>query len=109
MVNHMVQQLDRTFAALGHPTRRAIVERLGRGSASAQQLAEPFDVSLTAVLKHVRVLEDAGLVSCTKSGRVRHCGLVVEALDEQAAWIDRQRALWTSRLDAIGRLLEDET
>lgn len=84
-----------------------MVERLTAGPASVSELAEPFTMSLTAVLKHVRVLQDAGLVSCEKTGRVRQCRLRVEALDAQADWIDRQRALWSGRLDTLGRLLEE--
>ena len=107
-VNLVVQQLDRSFAALADPTRRAIVERLTAGPATASELAAPFAMSLTAVLKHVRVLEGAGLVATERTGRTRQCRLQVEALDAQRDWIDRQRALWSARLDALGRVLEED-
>jgi DNA-binding transcriptional ArsR family regulator len=98
--------LDRTFRALADPTRRAIVARLARGPASLSDLAEPFDMSLPAVHQHVAVLEDAGLVACTKEGRVRQCRLDGRALDRAVGWIDRHRALWLRRLDALGAHLE---
>jgi DNA-binding transcriptional ArsR family regulator len=81
--------VERTFAALADPTRRAIVERLGGGSASISELAEPFGISLTGMKKHVLVLEDAGLVTTTKVGRARHCELAPHALDGIQAWLQR--------------------
>ncbi len=100
--------LDRTFAALADPTRRAIVERLTRGDATVTELAAPFDMSLPAVLKHIGVLEDAGLMRCTKEGRVRRCRLDARALDRATSWIEKRRRTWERRLDALGGLLEEE-
>ena len=99
--------VHRQFAALGDPTRLAIVERLARGPASAGDLATPTAMSLPAVLKHLRVLEEAGLVSTVKRGRVRECRLCDDALVEVAEWTARQQGLWSTRLDALGTLLED--
>ena len=101
------EHTDRVFAALGDPTRLAIVERLARGPTSAGELAAPTTLSLPAVLKHVRVLEDAGLVTTVKRGRVRECRLRDDALVAVATWTAQQQALWSSRLDALGTLLED--
>ncbi len=104
MVNHMVH---RQFAALGDPTRLALVERLARGPTSAGELAGPTTMSLPAVLKHVRVLEEAWLVTTAKRGRVRECRLRDDALVAVAEWTAHQQALWSTRLDALGTLLED--
>lgn len=95
------------FAALGDPTRLAIVERLARGPAAAGELPTPTAMSLPAVLKHVRILQDAGLVATTKRGRVRECRLRDDALVAVATWTAAHQALWSSRLDALGSLLED--
>ncbi len=95
------------FAALGDPTRLAIVERLARGPTTAGALAAPTTLSLPAVLKHVRVLEQAGLVTTVKRGRVRECRLHDDALVAVATWPAHQQALWSTRLDALGTLLED--
>jgi DNA-binding transcriptional ArsR family regulator len=85
----MVQYIDRTFGALADPTRRAIVERLGGGSASISELAAPFGMSLTGMKKHVLVLEDAGLVVTEKVGRVRRCTLAPYAFEGITAWLQR--------------------
>ncbi len=108
MLNQMVQyqQLDRTFAALADPTRRAILERLGRGSATISELAEPSGMTLTGLKKHVRVLEDADLVSTEKVGRVRHCSLGPRGLDDIQLWLDAYRRMLDERLDRLGELLE---
>jgi DNA-binding transcriptional ArsR family regulator len=95
------------FAALGDPTRLAIVERLARGPTSASDLAAPTTISLPAVLKHVRVLEEAGLVTTVKRGRVRECRMRDDALVAVATWTAQQQALWSTRLDALGTVLED--
>jgi DNA-binding transcriptional ArsR family regulator len=94
----MVQYLDRTFGALADPTRRAIVERLGSGSASISELAEPFGMTLTGMKKHVLVLEDAGLVITEKIGRVRRCTLAPFAFEGITMWLDR--------LDRFARVVE---
>jgi DNA-binding transcriptional ArsR family regulator len=104
----MVQypQLDRTFAALGDPTRLAILERLGQGSATISQLADPFGMSLTGLKKHVRVLEDAELVSTEKVGRERRCSLGPRRLEDVEHWIDTYRQMLDERHDRFGELLE---
>ncbi len=107
----MVQysQLDRTFAALADPTRRGILERLGRGSATISDLAEPFDISLTGMKKHVAVLEEAQLVMTEKVGRARQCSLGPARLDEVETWVESYRRMLNERLDRFGELLERTT
>jgi DNA-binding transcriptional ArsR family regulator len=104
----MVQSplLDSTFAALSDPTRRGIVERLGRGDASISELAETFGMTLTGVKKHVRVLEEAGLVSTDKRGRTRYCRLGSRRLDDESAWIAAYQEMLAARLDRLGGLLK---
>lgn len=99
-------QLDRTFAALSDPTRRGILERLGRGGATISELAEPFAMSLTGIKKHVKVLEDAGLVATEKVGRTRHCSLGPRRLDDARTWIDAYGRMLDERLDRLGEFLE---
>ncbi len=93
--------LDHTFSALSDPTRRAILERLGRGPATVGELAEPSGMSLTGLKKHVRVLEEAGLVSTKKVGRVRECRLGPGRLEDATRWIEGYRSLWGRRLDGL--------
>ncbi len=100
------EQLDRTFAALSDPTRRGILERLGRGSATISELAEPFGISLTGLKKHVQVLEDAELVRTEKVGRTRWCSLGAQDLDAVQRWIVGYRLMLDERLDRLGELLE---
>jgi DNA-binding transcriptional ArsR family regulator len=104
----MVQypQLDRTFAALADATRLGILERLGQGSATITELAEPFGMSLTGLKKHVRVLEDAQLVTTEKVGRERRCSLGPQRLEDVEQWIDTYRRMLDERLDRFGELLE---
>lgn len=99
----MVQQddLDGVFHALSDPTRRSMLVTLGRGPATVTELAEPFGVSLTAIKKHLHVLEEAGLVTTRKLGRSRHCRLGTERLDEAMAWISFYQRLWERRLDGL--------
>jgi DNA-binding transcriptional ArsR family regulator len=99
--------LDTTFAALADPTRRAILKRLGTGTATISELAEPFGMSLTGVKKHVRVLEDAELVSTEKVGRTRHCRLGPRRLEDAQSWIEQYRKVLDGRLDRLGDLLEE--
>jgi DNA-binding transcriptional ArsR family regulator len=99
-------KLDRIFAALADPTRRGILERLGRGSATISELAEPYGISLTGVKKHVQVLEDADLVRTEKVGRTRHCRLGSQDLGEVQRWIVGYRLMLDERLDRLGELLE---
>jgi DNA-binding transcriptional ArsR family regulator len=98
--------LDRTFAALADPTRRGIVERLGGGSATISELADPFGISLTGIKKHVRVLEEAELVRTEKVGRTRQCSLGPGRLDDLEQWMGQYRRMLDERLDRFGELLE---
>jgi DNA-binding transcriptional ArsR family regulator len=98
--------IDRTFAALADPTRRGVLERLGQGSATITDLAEPFGISLTGMKKHVQVLEDAELVTTEKLGRARRCRLGPRGLEDVQAWTERHRQMLDERLDRFGELLE---
>jgi DNA-binding transcriptional ArsR family regulator len=100
------QKIDRTFAALSDPTRRGILERLGRGSATITELAKPVGISLTGMKKHVRVLEEAELVTTEKVGRARRCTLGPRRLDDVQHWIEGYRQMIESRFDRFGELLE---
>jgi DNA-binding transcriptional ArsR family regulator len=100
------QQLDQAFAALADPTRRGILECLGRGRATISELAEPFGISLTGLKKHVQVLEDADLVRTEKMGRTRWCSLGPQDLAEVQRWIVGYRLMLDERLDRLGKLLE---
>jgi DNA-binding transcriptional ArsR family regulator len=100
------QELDRTFGALADPTRRGILERLGRGTASISELAEPYGISLTGLKKHVRVLEEAGLVTTRKVGRTRECGLGQRRLDDAREWMQMYQQMLDERLDRFGELIE---
>jgi DNA-binding transcriptional ArsR family regulator len=95
------QALDRTFSALSDPTRRKILERLSAGPASISELARPSGISLPGVMKHVRILEEANLVTTEKNGRSRQCHLGPERMDEVTRWIERYRIQWESRLDRL--------
>ena len=108
ILNLMVQyqDIDRTFAALGDPTRRSVLERLGLGSATITELAEPFGISLTGMKKHVRVLEEAGLVTTEKVGRARLCSAGPRRLDDVQIWTQTYRQMLEQRLDRFGELLE---
>jgi DNA-binding transcriptional ArsR family regulator len=97
--------LDHTLLALADPTRRAILRRLSGGEARVTELAQPFAMSLNAVSKHIRMLERAGLVHRRRVGREHFLSFQPEPLDEAAAWIESQRAMWTARLDALENLL----
>jgi DNA-binding transcriptional ArsR family regulator len=104
MVQH--SPIDRTLSALADPTRRQLLERLGRGSASISELAEPFGITLTGCKKHVQLLEDAGLVTTEKVGRVRQCSLGPRRLEDVEEWIGVYRRMLDERLDRFGELLE---
>src|SRR5690349_24984030 len=99
MVQYTTTRLDTSFAALSDPTRRGVLEQLGRSDASITDLAEKFRMTLTGMKKHVGVLEQAGLVTTEKIGRVRTCKLGGRALEQEAAWIERYRQLWDARFD----------
>ena len=100
------RQLDRTFAALADPTRRDILVRLGRGTATISELAEPHGISLTGMKKHVQVLEDAQLVTTEKVGRARVCRPGPARLEDVAAWMASYRQMVEERMDRLGELLE---
>jgi DNA-binding transcriptional ArsR family regulator len=108
MVNYMVKYsvLDRTFAALADPTRREILERLSDGPASVSELDQPSGMSMPGLLKHVRILEQAHLVTTQKQGRVRQCRLDPGHLDDAEQWIQAYRRRWERRLDRLGDYLE---
>jgi DNA-binding transcriptional ArsR family regulator len=104
MVNN-IASLDRIFGALADPTRRRIVERLSRRSLTIGEIAEEFDISQPAISKHVRVLEDSGLLQRRVEGRVHHCALSPAAMESASKWLDKQRAYWTASLDRLDDLL----
>lgn len=109
MVKSHAETLDRTFAALADPTRRAMVMRLGENpDLSVSDLARPFPMSLPAVMKHLDVLSDAGLVIRTKAGRTVHCRLAAEPMREAMDWLARYERFWTGRLDRLEAFLRDE-
>jgi DNA-binding transcriptional ArsR family regulator len=99
----------RIFAALGDATRLGLVERLSRGPASVSELAAPLDMSLAAVVQHLQVLEQCGLVATAKVGRVRTCQLAAAGLEPASRWIDERKALWEHRLDRLGHFLAAES
>jgi DNA-binding transcriptional ArsR family regulator len=103
---HYVPRLDKGFAALSDPTRRGVLERLGRADASISDLAATFEMTLTGMKKHVQILEEAGLVTTEKVGRVRHCRLGPRRLDDETAWITKYRQKLEARLDGLGKFLE---
>ena len=98
--------VDRAFAALADPTRRAVLERLGGGSATISELAEPFGMSLTGMKKHVRLLEEAQLVATVKVGRTRLCHLGPRRLDDVRAWVEIYRQMVNEQLDRFGDVLD---
>ncbi len=105
----MVQysRIDRTLAALADPTRRSVLERVGRGSATITELAEPFGISLTGMKKHVKVLEDAELVTTEKVGRTRRCSLGPRRLEDVDEWMEMYRRMLDGRLDRFGELIDN--
>jgi DNA-binding transcriptional ArsR family regulator len=107
MVQYATPGFDAAFAALSDATRRGVLEQLGRSDASITDLAEKFHMTLTGMKKHVGVLEQAGLVTTEKIGRVRTCRLGRHRLEEEAAWIERYRQLWEARFDALDRVIDE--
>ena len=109
ILNHMVQysqtRVNASFAAISDATRRGVLEQLGRADASITDLASKFHMTLTGMKKHVGVLEQAGLVTTQKVGRVRTCKLGLRALEEEAAWIERYRLLWDARFDELDKVV----
>jgi DNA-binding transcriptional ArsR family regulator len=112
ILKHMLDQstaLDLMFHALADPTRRGIVERLSRGPASVSELAQPLDITLSAVVQHLQVLEASGLVRSQKVGRVRTCRIEPMALSRAEQWIAARRTTWEGRLDRLGDYLAEHS
>ena len=107
MVNHVERRLDLAFGALSHPIRRGILARLSSGEATVSELARPFKVSAPAISKHMRILEQAGLMSRRKQGREHRCRLEERQMRHAQAWIERQRKFWNERLDVLERYLKE--
>jgi DNA-binding transcriptional ArsR family regulator len=108
--NHMVSNaadIDLVFSALGDATRRALLTRLKRGESTVGALAAPFDMSRPAISKHIQVLERAGLVRCTREGRVSRCGLNAIALREAAEWVEEYRIFWEGKLEALAGFVNE--
>ena len=99
--------VDRVFHALGDPTRRAIVEKLSAGPVSVSRLAKPLDITLAAVVQHLQVLENSGLVQTEKIGRVRTCRIEPQGLTLAERWISERRTLWERRFDRLGKFLDE--
>jgi len=107
MVQYSQTRFDASFAALSDATRRGVLEQLGRADASITELAGKFHMTLTGMQKHVGVLEQAGLVTTEKVGRVRTCRLGRRRLEEEAAWIERYRQLWEARFDELDKIVDE--
>jgi len=107
MVQYSQTRFDVSFAALSDATRRGVLEQLGRADASITNLAEKFHMTLTGMKKHIGVLEQAGLVTTTKVGRVRTCKIGPRVLEEEAAWIDRYRQLCEARFNELDKVVEE--
>jgi DNA-binding transcriptional ArsR family regulator len=99
--------MDASFAAISDVTRRGVLEQLGRSDASITDLAEKFQMTLAGMMKHVGVLEQAGLVTTEKIGRVRTCKLGARRLQEETAWLERYRQLWDARFDELDNVVEE--
>ena len=109
MVQYQSSRLDASFAALSDATRRGVLEQLGRSEASITDLAEKFHMTLTGMKKHVGVLEQSGLVTTEKLGRVRTCKLGPRRLEEERAWLERYRQRWDARFDELDKVVEELT
>jgi DNA-binding transcriptional ArsR family regulator len=107
MVQYATAHLDASFGALSDATRRGVLEQLGRSDASITDLAGKFHMTLTGMKKHVGVLEQAGLVTTEKVGRVRTCKIGPRRLEEETAWIERYRQIWDARFDELDQVVED--
>src|SRR5215510_12654161 len=107
MVQYTQAHLDASFAALADTTRRGVLEQLGRAEASITDLAGRFNMTLTGMKKHVDVLEEAGLVTTEKVGRVRTCKIGSHRLEEETAWMERYRQLWDARFDELDNVVEE--
>src|SRR5688500_11418288 len=110
MVKYTDEILNRTFAALADPTRRALLARLGsRDSISVSELAQPFAMSLPAVMKHLDVLSDAGLVAREKTGRTVACRLTADPMEQAMEWLNRYQRFWSENLDRLAAFMEEDT
>src|SRR3954469_23489377 len=109
MVQYLTTRLDTSFAALSDATRRGVLEQLGRADASIPHLAEAFHMTLTGMKKHVGVLEQAGLVTTKKIGRVRTCQLGPRRLQEETVWLERYRERWDERFDELDKVVQELT
>jgi DNA-binding transcriptional ArsR family regulator len=107
MLNHDAR-LDLAFRALADPTRRAIVDQLSRRQASVSEIARPLKMSLAAVVQHIQVLEESGMIRTRKSGRVRTCSIEPLALERVEQWLTNRRMLWERRLDLLGAVLDED-
>ena len=107
MVQYSQPRLDASFAALSDATRRGVLEQLGRGEASITDLAQAFHMTLTGMKKHVGILEQAGLVTTEKVGRVRTCRIGPHRLDQEMAWLERYRHIWAARFDALDMVVDE--
>jgi DNA-binding transcriptional ArsR family regulator len=107
MLNYQANPLDKAYQALGDATRRTMVERLTRGPATVSELAAPLPMSLPAVMLHLKVLEESGLVKSEKQGRVRTCRVAPEMLSQAERWISQRREMWERSLDQLGIYLEE--
>jgi DNA-binding transcriptional ArsR family regulator len=107
MLNHH-PSVDNVFHALADPTRRAIVSHLSRSQASVSELARPLGISLAAVVQHIQLLEECGVVRTRKTGRVRTCSIEPRSLALVEQWLSTRRSLWESRLDRLGEVLEEQ-
>ena len=109
MVKYITTRLDTSFAALSDPTRRGVLEQLGRADASITDLAEKYRMTLPAMMKHVGVLEQAKLVTTKKVGRVRTCQLGPRRLEEATAWLEKYRQRWDERFEELDKVVEELT
>jgi DNA-binding transcriptional ArsR family regulator len=107
MVNNPVAQLDPVFAALADPTRRAILARLVQGEATVTQVAEPFTTSLPAISRHIKVLEEAGLVARRKVGRTQRLRLLASPLKDAVQWLEQYQWFWKSQMDSLEQFLKE--
>ena len=107
MVKYLPARLDVSFAALSDATRRGVLEQLGRSDASITDLAQKFDITIAGMMKHVGVLEQAGLVTTKKIGRVRTCRLGPRRFEEETAWLERYRQRWDERFDELEKVVEE--
>jgi DNA-binding transcriptional ArsR family regulator len=106
MVNSSPERLDKVFSALSDPTRRAILERLARSEATVTELAAPFEMSLPAISKHLRILEHAGLIAREREGRIHHMRLAAAAMKDAAEWLGHYRRFWDEQFDNLAAFLD---